>query len=108
MFHLHITTSTGSYEKDLVHKLIMRGYSVAPAARQGTITMRSDEYDGALISLQLDRLDVRSTDIYDEVTAALTDIHAKYYSIIITSFSYDSVWAGSNFKPVTIEPKHLN
>jgi len=98
MFHLHLTAITGAYEKDLIHRLIQRGYSVASASDL-CVTLQSPEHAGALISLQVEKpSEIHAPDILDDVMSILADMQAKYYSIVVTMFSYDSKWTGSNFK----------
>ncbi len=107
MFHLHLTALTGSYEKELVFKLIQKGYSVAPASDL-CITLQSPENAGALISLQLEKLgELHAPAIYDDVMSILSEMQAKYYSLIITAFSYDSRWAGGNFKLQPVPGKQV-
>ena len=108
MFHLHLTALTSSYEKDLVYRLIQKGYSVAPASDL-SITIQSSKNIGALISLQLEKLtEIHAPDVYDDVLSVLNEMRAKYYSLVITAFSYDSRWAGSNIELPTTEQKLLN
>lgn len=107
MFHLHLTASTSAYEKDLIHRLIQKGYSVAPASDL-SITLQSSKNIGALISLQLEKLvEIHAPTIYDDVMSILDEMGAKYYSIVITAFSYDSIWTGSNIES-SLDPKILN
>ncbi len=108
MFHLHLTALTGAYEKELIHKLIQKGYSVAPASDL-CITLQSVDNAGALISLQLEKLtEIHAPVIYDDVMGILEEMRAKYYSLIITAFSFDSRWAIGNIKTLSQEPKLLN
>lgn len=107
MFHLHLTALTGEYERDLIHKLIQKGYSVAPASDL-CVTLQSAEHAGALISLQLEKLtEIHAPMILDDVMSILTEMNAKYYSMIVTAFSYDSKWTGSNFKIQTTHDKYV-
>lgn len=106
MFHLHLTAITGAYEKELIHRLIQRGYSVAPASDL-CVTLQSPEHAGALISLQIEKLsEIHAPSVLDDVMSILADMQAKYYSIIVTMFSYDSKWTGSNFKLQSVLDKH--
>lgn len=97
MFHLHLTALTDVYEKELIHGLISKGYSVAPASDL-SMTLKSPGVAGALISLQVENnAEAKAVSIYEDVVGILNEIKAKYYSLIITKFSYDSIWAGGNF-----------
>jgi hypothetical protein len=107
MFHLHLTAVTGSYEKEIIHRLIQRGYSVAPASDL-CVTLQSPEHAGALISLQIDKLGtIHASDILDDVMAIMAEMQGKYYSMVVTAFSYDSKWTGSNFKLLQAPDKHV-
>lgn len=110
MFHVHITAITNAYEKDLIYGLIQKGYAVAPASDL-CVSLQYSEKGSALISLQLDKLSqVNVQEIYDDVISILGWIQAKYYSVIVTPFSYDARWTGSNFEvePQVKESKNLN
>lgn len=97
MFHLHLTALTKLYEKNLIHKLVQKGYHTAPASGQG-ITLQSFKNSAALISLQISRLDLTVEEIYSDVLLILEEIGAKYYSLIITAFSTEARWISSNFE----------
>lgn len=108
MFHLHLTAMTGLYEKELIHGLVKKGYIVAPASDLA-LTLQLPQNVSALISLQLEKLtEIHATEIYADVIEILNEMNAKYYSLIITAFSYDAIWAGSNIQIEVSDNKALN
>lgn len=101
MFCLHLTALTSLYEKELIHKLVVNGYSVSPATEQGVIAPSSPNAAGALISLCINKSDeLSAVSLYQEIVVILNDMKAKYYSLIILPFSYNACWSGGNFSVI--------
>lgn len=107
MYHLHITAITRAYEKEIARGLIQLGYMISPASDLG-LPVSSTKIAGQLISFQIsNEYKVDSVAIYGDVRSVLDNMHAQYYSVIISAFTYDSLWVGGNFELISSEDKRL-
>jgi hypothetical protein len=98
IYYCWITALLPTYQDDIIAGLAKRGYMVGPAAADGTICSVQDKCPSALIALSVYKADpeTKAVKVYDDVSAVLKEMNAKYYSVII-SLSHEATWVGSNF-----------
>ena len=98
MHHIYITALISSYEKEIIAGLVKIGYTVSPMADL-VYPNGSNGIAGYLIALQVSKQDhIDSPTIYGDIRAILDFIDGKFYSIVITPYASDSVFAGGNFE----------
>jgi hypothetical protein len=100
-FNIFISTLTRSYEKDIVHLLLNKGYQVSlyepidekpniPSVRIALIVALSDKQLQALNSQNT------STEVYKDVIDILYGLQAKCYSVVVAQ-CISSCFGGCNF-----------
>jgi len=98
IYYVWVTALLPSYQDGLIAGLVQRGYMVGPAAKDGKVSMAVEGCPAVLIALsvykQEEEVDVKK--IYEDVLAVLTEIPARYYSVVI-SLSHEATWVGANF-----------
>jgi hypothetical protein len=97
-FFVWITALTGFYERDIIYQLVSKGYDVGPAMSQ-SISLQSEKTAGVLIALRVEKFGpIDHKQLWGEIKEILTNIKAKYYSIIVAPYSPTSAWDGGNFE----------
>ena len=104
IYHIWITALLAVYESKIVQKLVAKGYVISSAATD-KITMTTENGASAIIGLRVSS-GKTCQQIYDDVVEILTSIDAKFYSVIISEFSQNSMWAGSNIILSKIEKEN--
>jgi hypothetical protein len=101
-----ITAMFPHYSKDVVYKLIEKGYIVS-SANKNCLALFDDDSASAVIALNLKINDKNINKVYDDVEHILAEIKAKYYSLIISDFG-SFRFTYSNFSiPKTIKKKEI-
>jgi len=99
IYYCWITALLPAYQDLIVAGLVKKGYMVGPAAKDGKVSISTENSAATLIALSIYKADGEETSankIYEDVLVVLKEIKAYYYSVII-SHSYEATWAGSNF-----------
>jgi hypothetical protein len=98
IYYCWITALLPNYQDAIIAGFVKKGYMVGPAAKDGVLSLTKENCPAVLIALSLYKAEGELTpmQIYDDVTQLLTEINAKYYSIVI-SLSHDASWGGPNF-----------
>ena len=71
---------------------------VGPAAKDGKVSSITEGCPSVLIALSVYKAEesVAATSIYDDLIVVLSEMNARYYSVIV-SLSHEATWVGSNF-----------
>lgn len=97
IYYVWVTALLPSYQDGIVAGMATKGYMVGPAAKDGSVTMASEDCPAALISLSVYReVETNVQNIYKDMADVLHDMGAYYYSMIV-SLSHEATWVGSNF-----------
>ena len=97
IYYCWVTALLPSYQDGIVAGMAKKGYMIGPAAKDGKVTIASDNCPAALFSLSVYREEETNVSkIYQDVVDVLTEMDAYYYSVIV-SLSHEATWAGSNF-----------
>ena len=98
IYYVWVTALLPTYQDGIVAALAKKGYMVGPAAKDGKVTMSSENCPAALITLSVYREEETNVNkIYDDIMAILGELNYLSYSVIV-SHSYDAIWTGSNFQ----------
>jgi hypothetical protein len=102
-FHIWITAPTSSYESGIIKGLVSKGYNVS-AASGDIITTSYKDSPSVVIALKMDKLVVfNATELYNDVSNILLELEAKYYSIVVSEYSYESIWCCGSYDPYVLE-----
>lgn len=97
IYYCWITALLPSYQDGIISGLVNRGYMVGPAAKDGKVVTSVENNPAALFALSVYRAEETDVNkIYEDVVGVLSDMKARYYSVII-SHSYEATWVGANF-----------
>lgn len=99
IYYCWITAMLPSYQDGIIAGLARKGYMVGPASKDGTLaTGIADNKPSCLFAISVYKAEeTNASNIYTDVVNVLTDMKAKFYSVIV-SHSYEAIWAGSNIK----------
>ena len=98
IYYCWVTALLPDYQDSIIAGLVRRGYMVGPAGKDGKVSSVTPGCPSVLIALSVYKADdaVTATTIYNDMVAILTEINARYYSVIV-SLSHEATWIGSNF-----------
>jgi len=98
IYYCWITALSAAYQDAIIAGLVKHGYMVGPAAKDGVLSIVKENCPSVLIALSVYKAETESTplQIYDDIVQILTEINAKYYSVVI-SLSHAASWGGPNF-----------
>ena len=98
IYYCWITALLPSYQDKIIAGMVKRGYMIGPAAKDGKVTTAAENNPAALIAISVynSNEETNVNKVYEDVVAVLTEMQARYYSVIV-SHSYEATWAGSNF-----------
>ena len=94
-YHIWITALVAAYEGKIIQGLITKGYAIT-AANGSTTTLISDGSPCVIIALRVEKEGITSRLLYEDIYYILCNIEAKYYSVVISEYSHQSLWSGSN------------
>lgn len=107
MFYCWITAMFASYQDDVIAGLANKGYMVGPIDINGKVIHDTDPYSASIvmgIKVYRDQ-PIVIDDLYDDLISILTQIKAKFYSVIISEAAM-ATWSSANFTfPPTNETK---
>jgi hypothetical protein len=83
LYHIWITALVALYEGKVIQGLVTKGYSVT-AASGSSITITSNGSPSSLIALRVEKENITAKIIYEDIVFILTNMEAKYYSIIVS------------------------
>jgi hypothetical protein len=119
IYYVWMTVLIPTYQDAIVAGLVKKGYMVGAACRDGQPSFTLPERSpSTLISLSIYKVNgddkITANDVYTDVAAALKEMNAKYFSVIISQAA-DAAWYGANFSlpdlatkdepPKKIDPK---
>lgn len=107
IYYVWITALLPSYQDGIIAGLVRRGYMVGPAAKDGQVTSVTEGCPAALIALSVYKQEetVDAKKVYEDVLAVLTEMPARYYSLVV-SLSHEATWVGPNFSlPAKAKPQ---
>jgi len=98
IYYCWVTALLPDYQNGIIAGLVKHGYMVGPAAKDGKVASITAGCPSVLIALSVYKADesVTATTIYDDMVVILTEMNARYYSVIV-SLSHEATWVGSNF-----------
>jgi hypothetical protein len=98
IYYCWVTALLPNYQDGIIAGMAKLGYMVGPAAKDGKIALVKENCPSVLIALSVYKAEeeVDANKIYKDIEAVLTDMNARYYSVIV-SLSHEAAWVGSNF-----------
>lgn len=98
IYYCWVTALLPAYQDGIIAGLVRRGYMVGPAGKDGKVASITEGCPSVLIALSVYKAEeaVTANTIYEDMLAILTEMNARYYSLII-SLSHEATWVGSNF-----------
>lgn len=98
IYYCWVTALMPSYQDGIIAGLVKRGYMVGPAAKDGVLSIVKENCPAVLIALSVYKAETETTplQVYDDLILVLTEMNAKYYSVVI-SLSHEASWGGPNF-----------
>jgi hypothetical protein len=116
-FYVWITVLTDAYTDLLVAKLVRRGYSISPAAEDGTISTPGPY--SSLISLHVLLSDnakvkdkaIHAAEFHDELKTIFGEFKGLFYSMVVqeSGGKNTTCWSGGNMpKPPRKEPTRFD
>jgi hypothetical protein len=98
IYYCWVTALLPDYQDSIIAGLVRRGYMVGPAAKDGKVASITEGNPSVLFAFSVYKAEqeVTATAIYDDMVGILTEMNAKYYSVIV-SLSHEATWIGSNF-----------
>ncbi len=82
-----------------------RGYGVAAADGRGPLSINFTGAASSLIAVRVMKEKIVPTELLEDVKAVLAIMDAKYNSIVISEFTMNCTWSGTNIvlSPETIK-----
>ena len=99
VFHVWITALTGAYADGIIRALKEKDYRVSPADGVAP-TLGSKNFPSTLIALRVeakDNIEFNVQTLYDDLNMIVKELKAKCYSIVVSEYSSQSIWARCNF-----------
>lgn len=102
-YYVWVVALIAGYEGRIIQGMVTKGYTVS-AASGDTPTLTTKEGPSSVIALKIEKTpSVTAKEIYDDAVLILTSIDAKYYSLIVSEASVQTMWCASNIvlPPIT-------
>jgi hypothetical protein len=103
-YHVWITALLSAYEKGIIHGLVGKGYTVSAADYNGALSYTFHGAAATLVSLKLGKEKIVPSELMDDVRAVLTAMNAKFYSIVVSKYTVNCTWVGTN---IAISPEKI-
>ena len=110
-YHIWITALLSSYEKNIIHGLVNKGYIVSAADYKGTISSTFEGAAASIIGIKVEKSEIKRDILMEEVREILSSMKAKFYSIVISEFTKNCTWLPTNIsfpKETTENPKNID
>jgi len=95
-YHVWVTALLSSYEKGIVHGLVNKGYTVSPADFTGSISYTYKGAAASVVAVKVQKTKIVPTELMDNVKDILAGLNAKYFSVVVSKFTEDCTWFGTN------------
>lgn len=92
-YHVWITLYKSSHDSKIINGLVLKGYVVS-AANGKTTTTADNNYQ--LMALRVEKDDADAKLLYDDVSFVLTNLNTRYCSVVISEYTQESAWCGTN------------
>lgn len=95
-YHVWITALLSAYEKGIVHGLVNKGYNVSAADGKGALSLTFKGAACSVIAIRVEKDTIVASELMDDVKAVLATINAKYNSVVISEYTLNCTWHGTN------------